>query len=263
MKKPSFLACRRPLLVDMMLEETPSELEGRMRRGIYDGAEAFGIQLERLRPEYRNEATLKPLFAYAEDRPLYVTNYRSGHNAALDDGARMAELELALRCGATLLDLTGDTFAAPEPTEMTADPAAIARQRALIAHWHELGAEVLMSAHVLRFLPEERVVAIALEQQSRGADIAKIVTYAGSEDELAANLNTIRALRRELRIPFLFLADGPYCKPQRVFGPYFGVAMWLCTDTYDALASRNQPLLRAMATAARNIDVTPNLRPGA
>lgn len=246
----------------MMLEETPLELEERLRRGIYDGAEAFGIQLERLRPQYRDEATLKGVFAYAEDRPLYVTNYRSGHNAAMSDEARMSELELALRCGATMLDLTGDTFAAPEPTEMTADPAAIARQRALIERWHGLGAEVLMSAHVLKFLPEERVVEIALEQQARGADVAKIVTYASDEEELAANMNTIRALKRELHIPFLLLANGPYCKPLRVFGPYFGVAMWLCVDTYDQFASRDQPLLRPMASAVRNIDVTPNLRPG-
>jgi len=177
----------------------------------------------------------------------------------MTDEARIEELKLALKCGATLIDIPGDEFS-PAPMEMTQDAKAIERQKRLIEEIHEAGGEVLMSSHIRRFLPVEKVVEIALEQQSRGVDIVKMVTGSDTEEELMANLNTIQALKRELKVPFLFLSGGPYCKIHRMFGPYFGVCMWLCVQKYDTFSSKEQPVLRAVRNIVANFDYKPNLR---
>lgn len=250
---------KRPPLVDMVLAKTIEEMVFHIRTGISEGADAFGIQLDWLSPALRTEANLREAFAYLGDRPLYVTNYRKNFSSEMDDAARTSELELAVRCGATLVDVPGDLFA-PDPFELTHEPNAVDRQRRVIDAFHAKGAEVLMSSHVGKFLPESQVIELALEHQRRGADIAKFVTYSGSEEELDANFQTIRALKRELRIPFLFLSNGPYCKKHRVLGPYFGVCMWLCTDAYEGQAFFDQPLLRTLASVVRKCDISPNVR---
>ncbi len=255
--KPTFLGYKRPPLVDMIIVETPTQFVTNVRNATYDGAEAFGMQMERLRPEFRTEEMLKKMFAYLGDRPLYITNYRGAHNREMTEEARMEELMLALRCGATLLDVPGDTFD-PTPGELTENPAAIDKQKKLIDDIHEKGGEVLMSSHIHRFLPEEQVLDIALKQQSRGADIVKFVTGSDTEEELMTNLNTIRTLKREMKVPFLFLSGGRYCKLHRTIGPYLGVCWWLCVESYDTFSSREQPLLRAMNQVVRNLDVMPN-----
>jgi len=258
MNKLTFLGHARPLIVDMIMERRPVDVEGHLRTGIQEGADAFGLQMEQLMPEHRDEKTLRELFSYLADRPLYLTNYRGGFNQGrLSDEQRMDELKMAIACGATLVDLTTDTFA-PSPFEVTYDAKAVDRQRRIIDEFHALGAEVLMSSHVLEFRTPEEVLAIALEQQRRGADIAKIVTFSGNEKELESNFAAISLLKRELSAPFLFLSNGPYCKKHRVLGPYFGSCMWLCVDAYTELSSRNQPLLRSMVAAVRNIDCAPN-----
>lgn len=257
--KSFFDGMRRPPLVDMVLAQTVEEMVFRFRRGICDGADAFGVQLDWLRRDLRTEANLRGAFAYLGDRPLYVTNYDKNFSAGMAASARIDELRLAVRCGATLVDVPGDLYA-PDPLELTHDARAIDEQRRTIDGFHEMGAEVLMSSHVGRFLPEAEVVELALEHQRRGADVAKFVTYSGTEEELDANFQTVRALRRELKIPFLFLSNGPWCKKHRVLGPFFGVCMWLCTDDYDGQAFPDQPLLRSMASLVRSCDISPNVR---
>ena len=60
-KKLSFLNFDRPPLVDMIIVETPTQAVNNIRNAIYDGADAFGMQMERLRPEFRTEEILKKL----------------------------------------------------------------------------------------------------------------------------------------------------------------------------------------------------------
>ena len=256
MKKPTFLDFDRPLITDMIIEEKPADIENHLCAGEQEGADAFGIEIEWLRREYRTEEVFRNMFQYLSGKPLYVTNYRNGFNEGMSEEARMDELKLALKCGATLVDLTGDTFA-PTKYELTRDPAAVDRQRKLIDEFHALGGEVLMSTHVLEYRSPEEVLDIALEQQKRGVDIAKIVTFSGNEEEMYANMDTVRLLKRELKIPFLFLSGGPYCRMHRVLGPYYGVCMWLCVDAYTEHSSRTQPLLRSLVQIVRNVDLSP------
>ena len=246
--RPSFADFKRPPLVDMIIVETPTQFITNVHNAIYDGADAFGFQMERLKPEFRTEEMLTKMFSHLGDRPLYITNYRGAYNHEMTEEARLDELKLALRCGASLLDITGDTFD-PTPGELTKNPTAIDKQKKFIE-------EVLISSHIYKFLPEEEVLAVALEQQSRGADVVKFVTWSDSEEELMQNLAVIRTLKRELKVPFLFLSGGRYCRMHRAIGPYLGVCCWLCVERYDTFSSREQPLLRAMHTVVENLDLT-------
>ena len=67
------------------------------------------------------------------------------------------------------------------------------------------------------------------------------------------NLETVQALRREMKIPFLFLAGGSRCRLQRMIGPMLGCCMWLCVTEYDELATKTQPLLGDILEMRRRI----------
>ena len=150
-------------------------------------------------------------------------------------------MELA-ECGATLCDVMGDYFDRCEG-ELTMNETAVQKQMALIDKLHERGAEVLMSSHVLKFTPAERVLEIALEHQRRGADICKIVTGAENMEQQIENLRIIGLLKENLKIPFLFLTGGE-CRIVRRIGGALGCCMYLCVYEYDGLATPAQPLLR-------------------
>ena len=168
----SFLNHSDPLLTVMLQCETPEVAIGRIRNANPLGADAFGLQAEVLKPEYQNEDTFQRLFLEM-NKPCYVTNYRNAHNTGKTDEELAQGLLKLAQCGATLVDVMGDLFC-KHPDELTDDEEAIKKQMALIDQLHELGAEVLMSSHLYKFAPAERVLEIALEQKRRGADIIKI-----------------------------------------------------------------------------------------
>ena len=112
----------------------------------------------------------------------------------------------------------------------------------LIDSLHEVGAEVLMSSHVLKFTPAERVLEIALAHQARGADISKIVVGASDMAEQIENLRIINLLKENLEIPFLFLSGGE-CRIIRRIGGEIGCCMYLSVAEHDELSTPAQPLL--------------------
>ena len=244
MKKKSFLSYEKPLLTSMVQASNPDRIKALIDASIPEGAEAIGMQFCKLKAEYRNEKTYRELFAYT-DLPIYATNYRNYiSNIGKSDDVLAAELVELAECGATLCDVMGDYFDACEG-ELTMNKAAIAKQIHLIEELHRRGAEVLMSSHVLKFTPAERVLEIAREHERRGADICKIVTGAENTEQQIENLRIINLLKENLKIPFLFLAGGE-CRILRRIGGSLGCCMYLCVHEYDELATKSQPLLRDM-----------------
>lgn len=242
MTKPTFLTYEKPLLTCMVQADNPDRIKELISRS--EGAEAFGMQFCRMKPEYRNAETYRELFALAAPLPTYVTNYRYGYNEGKSDD-ELAEGILALAdCGATLCDVMGDLFD-KQDDELARDEGAIEKQMKLIEKLHEKGAEVLMSSHVFQFTPAERVLEIAFEHKRRGADIAKIVTGASSMEDQLENLRIVHLLKKELGIPFLFLANGESRILRRVGGT-LGNCTTLCVVEYDELATKTQPLLCEM-----------------
>ena len=247
--KPTFLKYQKPLLCAMVQDSTPDDMICTIMNSHYDGAEAFGIQLENLLPEYRTLENLKKIFSFCENKPIYLTSYRSYCSRELSDDECMDLLLMGLEAGATLCDIMGDLYH-KEPNELTYDKEAIEKQEALIKKIHDKGGEVLISTHIHDFFEEEKIVEIALEQKRRGADVVKIVNFARTEDELMANINSIYRLKKELDgTPFLYLVNGAKCHFIRQFGANLGVCMYLCVQNYIGPSSKEQPLLRSMKTA--------------
>jgi 3-dehydroquinate dehydratase type I len=241
MKKRTFLSYEKPVLTCMVQADNPDRIKELMDVSIPEGAEAIGMQFCQLKVEYRNEKTYRELFAYT-DLPIYVTNYRNHiSNIGKSDDVLAAELVELAECGATLCDVMGDYFDACEG-ELTMNKDAIKKQIHLIDELHDSGAEVLMSSHVFKFTPAERVLEIALEHQKRGADICKIVVGASNMAEQIENLRIINLLKENLNIPFLFLSVGE-CGIMRRIGGELGCCMYLCVHEYDELATKTQPLL--------------------
>ena len=218
-----------------------------------NGADAFGLQVERLRPEQRTPAVLGELFE-AMGKPCYVTNYRGGLNKDRCTDDQLAEGMLALAdYGATLVDVMGDLFC-KHPEELTEDPAAVQKQKELIAALHAKGAEVLMSSHVLKFIPAERVLEIARAQLERGADVVKIVTGAETPEQEVENLRIVTLLKKELgETPFLYLSSGE-CKILRRCGAMLGCSMWLCVQEHNEHATAVQPRLDKLKAVIDGFD---------
>lgn len=231
-------------LTTMILARTPERMKELMDKSIPEGAEAFGMQLERLDSKYRTEEVYRDLFTYAKGIPTYATNYRIEGNEGKSDDVLAEELVQIAECGAELCDMMGDYFD-PQPCELTENEEAIAKQMKLIERLHEKGAKVLMSSHILKYTPAERVLEIALEYQRRGADICKLVTGADTMEEQIENLKIVDMLKQKLDIPFLFLCVGE-CGLLRRVGGELGCCMYLCVHEYDDCAAPHQPLLKDM-----------------
>ena len=240
MEKRSFLNYDKPIITSMVQADNPDRVEYLMKGSLEDGAEAFGMQFCRMKAEYRNKEVYKRLFN-STNLPIYVTNYRVAENEGKSDDVLAEELLELAECGATLCDVMGDTFDKCEG-ELTMDEAAVEKQMNLIKKLHDKGAEVLMSSHIVKYTPAERVLEVALEHQRRGADISKIVTRAENAFEEIENLRIIALLKEKLDIPFLYLAGGE-CRITRRIGGMLGCCTYLCVHEYDELATALQPLV--------------------
>lgn len=243
---------RKEMLTVILQCETPETAIGRIRNANHLGADAYGLQVESLKPEFQNPAVYKKIFSEGKGRPFYVTYYRGKHNSGKTDEELAEGLVTLAESGAVLCDVMADMFC-KHPEELTDNDEAIQKQMKLIEKLHSLGAEVLMSSHLYKYASAERVLEIALEQKRRGADIIKIVTAAGNMEQQIENLRITDRLKRELGAPFLFLTGGE-CSIHRRLGIKLGCCMALCVYEHDALSTAAQPLLSTMKTIRDIID---------
>jgi 3-dehydroquinate dehydratase len=247
-----FLKNETPVLTVMLQCKTPEIAIGRIRNANQLGGEAYGLQVESLLPEYRNQENYKRIFDEMRGRPSYVTNYRSAYNAGKTDEQLAEDMLEVAKSGATLIDVMGDMFS-KHPDELTDNKEAIKKQMGLIDDIHSIGGEVIMSSHILKYTPAERVLEVAFEQKRRGADIIKIVTGADTMEQQIENLRICDMLKRELGAPFLFLAGGE-CSILRRLGIKLGCCMCLCVYEHDAYSTPTQPLLSNMKIIRDNLD---------
>lgn len=236
----TFLNTDKATITAMVQADNPDRIKELIDKCLPEGAEAFGMQFEQMKPEYRTREVYEELFSYS-DKPLYVTNYRLKHNEEKSDEKLAEELLELADCGATLCDVMGDIYDR-QPDEVAVSEEAIEKQMELIDELHKRGAEVLMSSHIFKFTPAERVVEIALEHQRRGADISKIVTQADNTEEEIENLRILNLLKEKIDIPVLFLYNG-YSRVFRKISGEYGNCMYLCVYEHDEFAAGGQPLL--------------------
>ena len=122
--KKSFLNHSNPLFTVMLQCETPEVAIGRIRNANSLGADAYGLQIESLKPEYHDPEVYKRIFAEMCGRPSYVTYYRGGKNKGKTDDELAKGLVAIAKSGATLVDVMGDMFC-KHPEELTDDKDAI------------------------------------------------------------------------------------------------------------------------------------------
>ena len=257
--KPSFLHSSKPFIIGMTLKRTPSEAIYNIKNCIYAGADGIAVQLCKMEKQYKTKEELSRVFAATAGRPIYVTNYRWSENADRTYEECAEELVMAMEAGGTLADVPGDFFCEDKEYQMTDNEEAIAKQMALIDRLHKMGKEVLMSAHVFRFLPAEKVLEIAKEQVRRGADIVKIVAGANSEEEEMENLRITALLKKELSVPFIFLAAGTHSKILRMIGPMLGCFACFAVYEHDSNAVLTQPTVAAAKAVRDNFDYLPDI----
>lgn len=253
MKKESFFNRDKAILTAMVQANNPDRTKELMVKSANGGAEAFGIQFEQFESRYRTKKIYKELFAFAKEKPIYVTNYRSAQNAGKTDEQLADELLEIADSGADLCDVMGDCYD-KLPGEITYNAAAIKKQKDLIIKLHNKGARVLMSTHIMKFTPADEILKIALSHQSRGADISKIVVDAENTEQQIENLRIINLLKEKLDIPFLFLSGGE-CRILRRIGGELGNCMYLCVYEYDKFATPQQPLLKNLKAIRDNMNL--------
>ncbi len=224
----SFLKNERPIITCFLTPGKKEDMENEIKNAINQGAEGFCFQMELLPPESRSEETIKDLFNKMGDRLIYVTNYKRGGCQELTDEERGKELLDSIEWGAKLIDIPTDMFADSE-CEFTMEKEAIEKQKALAEKAHKMGAKVLISSHIFKYMPKEAVLSIALSQQERGADIAKIVVWADTEEELSEAFETNALLKKRLDIDFLFLINGKMSRKHRLMGPLISGGIYLTT----------------------------------
>ena len=71
--KKTFLESNKSILTVMVQANNPDRIKELMSKSLPNGAEAFGMQFERMYTQYKGKETYKDLFAYT-DKPIYVTN---------------------------------------------------------------------------------------------------------------------------------------------------------------------------------------------
>jgi 3-dehydroquinate dehydratase len=255
MEKPLFSQQKLPMLLTSLRDPDAGKTICTMRNAIYDGTDGFLIHLEALRADDMSEDALRKMIAYACDKPLYTMNYRSQDNGKSDEQL-MDEQVTAVKAGASMIDMMGDTFD-PSLHELTLDATAIGKQRQVIDTVHALGGEVLISSHTGVHMTTDEVLQHARALEAHGADFIKIVTSVRSEEEAVDAMKTTTVVSKALSVPFLHICTGQYGKLHRAIGPMLGCCFALCVQQYTEAGHKEKPLLRAEKLVFDNIDYHP------
>jgi 3-dehydroquinate dehydratase len=250
----TFLKYDKPLICAMIQCPTPEECIAKIKRSISAGAEALGIQLCKIRREYRTEENLRPIFETCEGLPVYITSYRGGESKGYTDEECAELLCLGVKCGGTLADVMGDFFSTkPSYYELTEEEEAIKKQKTLIDKLHAMGAEILISSHTQKSLSLEENLNLARSQAERGADVMKIVNVAASPSEIPVYLDAIQKITSEHSGKRLLLLASGEAKLIRYIGANFGVCMYLCVESHGELDTKEQPTIAKIKAIRDNI----------
>ena len=252
MVKATFLEYEKPLLCAMIICETPEECIAKIKASIAEGAEALGVQLCRIKKEYRNVETLSRIFAACEGLPIYITSYRGAESEGYTDRECADYLLMGLEAGATLCDIFGDMFEKGAKYQLATDPDAVRQQKELADEIHRRGGEVLFSCHTQQVTTVEENLYIAKEQADRGADVIKIVSIMEDKNEIGAYIESIRRINAEVPKKLLLLSGG-VSRVIRYIGPSFGVCMYLCLHEVGPFDTPLQPLLKNIKPVRDNI----------
>lgn len=258
-----------PALAGVVKEKSVKAAIAEIRNCKYDGATMIDLHMSSL--ENTEPESLKEIIASSK-LPVLALNYNStyeGEDAGYSEEDREALFIRALEAGAAGIDIQGYTYHLPSkdafygedkysftkgnPKEIITDEAIIAKQCALIERAHSMGKEVLLSCHPGIPMSCEQVVDLALFLEKRNPDIIKIVTKAENEDDLIESIKTMMVLKKEIKTPISFHANGKPGVLSRILNPVLGSQIVFCVDRYNEASTLGQIDLRTAKAIVDNI----------
>lgn len=215
--------------------------------------------------------TLKSII-HSSKLPVLALNYNRRYDwsdCGFSEEQRVKSFIDAVSAGASGIDMQGYTFDAKSkdafygedkysftkgnPKEIVTDSEVISKQCGLIEKVHSMGAEVLLSCHPGISMSCEQVVELALFLEKRNPDIIKIVTYAADETDLIESFKTMTALKKEVKTPVSYHANGASGSLSRIINPILGGHIVFCVDRYNEGSTMEQLDLKTARTVAEGL----------
>lgn len=267
MKKISEISA--PAIAGVVREKTSTAAIAEIRNCMYDGADMIDLHMSCL--ESSDEETLREII-HSSKLPILALNYNRTVNwkdCGLTEEERVESFLRAVEAGAAGVDMQGYTFHAPSrnafcgedkysftkgnPKEVVTDEAIISKQREFIEKVHGKGAEALLSCHPGIAMNSTQVVELALFLEKRNPDIIKIVTSASNEDEMVESIKTMLLLKKEVKTPVSYHANGNFGGLTRIVNPALGGQIAFCVDRFSESSTMEQLDLKTAKTIIDNI----------
>lgn len=240
-----------------------------MKNCMFDGADMIDLHLSCL--ENYDVDTLKDIVNSIK-LPILALNYNrtfDWQDLGLTEEERIETFYTAVKAGVAGVDMQGYSFHRPSiegfcgedkysftknnPKEIVTDSAVISKQCEFIENVHNMGAEVLLSCHPGIPMNSTQVVELALFLEQRNPDIIKIVTSATNEDEMIESIKTMLLLKKEVKTPVSYHANGKFGGLSRIINPVLGGQIAFCVDRFSESATLEQLDLKASRIVVDNI----------
>ncbi len=282
-EKPVFTD-HKVMPVSMILENNPNDAIIKIRKSEAHGAKGIMIYITALNQEYWNLADLERIM-YCTNLPVMAIAYNGtfAGNTVNQSWENFASLlKLSVQAGACAVDMPGYLFnpdggniptqnKSLKPTyvsegvdvsfvdanakELSLDKTVIAQQKAFIDEIHDMGAEVLYSAHVGVEMTAEQTVAAGKFIESVGADVAKLVLSGSSKETVIEHLKSCMILENELGIKFSVHGQSTL---SRLMCPMFGSYIAFCVDEYTNSETNIQIDLQTMIAILESPELSGN-----
>ena len=267
--KRSLADLQAPVLAGVVRERTAKAAIAEMKNCMYDGAGMIDLHMSCL--EKTDTDTLKTIIE-SSSLPILALNYNKKFDwsdAGYSEEERITSFLRAVDAGAAGIDMQGYTFHVPSksgfcgedkytftkgnPKEVVTDEVIIGKQCELIEQVHEKGAQVLLSCHPGIPMTCEQVVDLALFLEKRNPDIIKIVTAATNEEELLESFKTMMTLKKEVKAPVSYHANGKAGLFSRLINPVLGGHMIFCVDHFNEGSTMEQLDLKTAKMAVESL----------
>lgn len=258
-----------PALAGVVREKSVRAALAEITNCKYDGATMIDLHLPCL--SSTDTETIRQITS-ASPLPILALNYSvasEGDDPDIKERERVESLLRAVEAGADGIDIQGYTFDPKSrtgfygedvcsfthgnPKEIVTDTGVISKQCELIERVHSMGAEVLLSCHPGIPMSAETVVELALFLEERKPDVIKIVTTARGEDDLAESIRAMTMLKKEVKTPVTYHANGKAGMLSRIINPLLGGQIAFCVDRFHEDTVTEQLDLKTAASIVSGV----------
>lgn len=261
---------KAPAIAGVIRERSVRSAIAEIKNCTYDGADMIDLHLSCL--ENYDTEDLRQI-VQSTKLPILALNYNRTYDwsdAGLSEEERMESFLRAVKAGVAGVDMQGYSFQTEardgfvgediysftkgNPKEIVTDTTVIRKQCEFIEKVHLMGAEVLLSCHPGIRMSTEQVVTLALFLEERNPDIIKIVTKAETEEDLAESIRTMLLLKKEIKTPISYHANGKAGTLSRILNPLLGGQIAFCVDRYNEGSTMEQIDLRTTKRIFDGVD---------